>query len=60
MSAISPISQARTPAVTQQAARPAKPVDADGDHDGTKAAAPRPAPALATGGTLGTRLNTKA
>lgn len=60
MSSVSPTSQARPPAATQQAARPAKPVDADGDHDGSKVAKHSPPPPLATSGKVGTRLNTKA
>lgn len=49
---------AATQAPAIQHAAPARPRDADGDHDGTpKAAAPTRAPALATSGAVGTKLH---
>ncbi|CAN5414324.1 hypothetical protein BH11PSE9_BH11PSE9_26470 [soil metagenome] len=61
MSSIGSISSA---APRQAAPVVAKPVDADGDHDGSTAAAPKAtapaAPKLATSGSIGTNINTTA
>lgn len=58
MSSIGPVSSAP---VQRQTPPFAKNVDADGDHDGTKVAAPAAKPAappLATSGTVGRQVNT--
>lgn len=54
---ISPISAPAQTAALQQA-QAARPRDADGDNDGTPAAAPKAAaPALANAGSVGTQLH---